>query len=475
MNRTFSLNNVSDIGLSANQKTLLNALEEQQLAPKVVPLTQASLAAAEHQQHIQQQSHFQHSARYNPESESITRMSILNNANKFSNKYASSTFLSDYSTLQHPQKTRTAPRRRTPRNAEEFLTAAGIPDPDAYLTKGYYVGSMLNLNELVKSSPNDEQPHMEAQFMSQQFPQAAGPVSSSSSSSAGGFNTNNSHLNSLHHRQINQNQNIQRRNSIHEATSISMANLDFLNSNFTSTSKRNKQQHARSATTAITGETADLHESASTPVTTTTGSSAPSSDSSSSPNPLHQRSQQVKHAGLGPLMSAVTKLETDVRLSSPRTNGSGNGGALNGFIEQRFFNSTQEPEDDDDFDEYEYLERNLGAEPAFNSNALYDQRRTLETNGNNTNTNVTDYGTDESNSCNNDTENNYAQFNSSKTLCNAEEMDVVMTSSNNHNHGGVGSYLNVNYSNSSFSVGGITPNSQTNNNNNNNDYLEMLK
>jgi len=179
----------------------------------------------------------------------------------------------------------------------------------------------------------------------------------------------------------------------------------------------------------------------------------------------------VKHAGLGPLMSAVTKLETDVRLSSPRTNGSGNGGALNGFIEQRFFNSTQEPEDDDDFDEYEYLERNLGAEPAFNSNALYDQRRTLETNGNNTNTNVTDYGTDESNSCNNDTENNYAQFNSSKTLCNAEEMDVVMTSSNNHNHGGVGSYLNVNYSNSSFSVGGITPNSQTNNNNNNNDYF----
>ncbi len=457
MNRTFSLNNVSDVGLSANQKTLLNSLEEtKQITPKVVPLTQATLAAAEHQQQIQQQqSHYQQSSRYNPDTESISRMSVLNNSNKFSNKYASSTFLFDYNTLQHPQKTRTAPRRRTPRNAEEFLTAAGIPDPDAYLTKGYYVGSMLNLNELVKSTPNEAQPHMEQNFMSQQFNQGNGPVSSSSSSSAGGFNNN--HLNHLnngnHNRKISEEQqNIHRRNSIHETTSISMANLNFLNSNFTGT--KNKQ---RSTTTAIIDENHNHHESI-TPVTTT-GSSAPSSDSSSSPNPLHQRNQSVKHTGLGPLMSAVTKLESDARLNSPRTNSNGNGGALNGFIEQRFFNNTQSPEDDDDFDEYEYLERNLGAEPVFNSNALYEQRRTLENNGNNTNTNVTDYGTDESNSCNNDTDNNYPQFNSSKTLCNAEEVDVVMSSNNN---GHCGSFLNVNYSNSSFILGGITPNSQTN-------------
>lgn len=423
----------------------------------VVPLTQASLAAAEQQQ----QQHFP------SETDSMMRMTLLNNANKLSSKYASSNYLSDYtksSAINNPQKTRTQPRRRTPRNAEEFLVQAGVQDPDAYLSKGFYVGSMLNLNELNKSAPVDpQQPHIQNNFMSQQFQQhQVAPVSSSSSSSTGGFHKNNQ--GHFYDKDDQISNNLQRRNSVHESTSISMANLNFMNSNFNAEKQtvengpknyyRQKGPYSkqRSATTAII-DTSDhgfslnenQHES-----TATTGSSAPSSDSSSSPNPLHIRNNQ-KQTNLGPLMSAVSKLETDVVLNSPRS-------GLNGFIEQRFFNSNQnEVEIDDDFDEYEYLERNLGAEPPFTSNALLSQRRTLENNGiEQTTTNVTDYYTDESNSCNNDTE--YPQFNSSKTLCNPEEPV------NN------GSYLNVNYANSSFSVGGITPNSQNNfypNNNSN--------
>ena len=131
--------------------------------------------------------------------------------------------------------------------------------------------------------------------------------------------------------------------------------------------------------------------------------------------------------GLGPLMSAVTKLESVGMISSPRN-------GLGGFIEHRFFNGAQgadldqdhdQDQDQDDFDEYEYLEKNFGAEPPFSSNALLSQRRSLEGGNSNllenttTNTNVTDYYTDESNSCTNDNE--YQQFNSSKTLCNADE------------------------------------------------------
>jgi hypothetical protein len=124
-------------------------------------------------------------------------------------------------------------------------------------------------------------------------------------------------------------------------------------------------------------------------------------------------------------MSAVTKLESVGMISSPRN-------GLSGFIEQRFFNGAQgddldhdQDQDQDDFDEYEYLERNFGAEPPFSSNALLSQRRSLEGANSNllenttTNTNVTDYYTDESNSCANDNE--YQQFNSSKTLCDADE------------------------------------------------------
>ena len=467
MNRTFSLNNVSDIGsnqLKQQQKhqespinqTQNNSSSNMSLflnTQNVVPLTQASLAAVEQQQQ----------ANFPPSDDSMMRMTLLNNANKLSSKYASSNYLSDYTkpALMNPQKTRTQPRRRTPRNAEEFLVQAGVQDPETYLSKGFYVGSMLNLNELNKSTPVDQQhPNIQNNFMSQQFHQQVAPVSSSSSSSTGGFQKSNQN----HHFYDKDDQisnNLQRRNSVHESTSISMANLNFMNNNFNAEKQANLETNStknyyrqkgpytkqRSATTAII-DTSDhggfsLNENQHESTATTTGSSAPSSDSSSSPNPLHIRNNQ-KQANLGPLMSAVSKLETDVVLNSPRS-------GLSGFIEQRFFNSNQnEVEIDDDFDEYEYLERNLGAEPPFTSNALLSQRRTLENNGlEQTTTNVTDYYTDESNSCNNDAE--YPQFNSSKTLCNPEEPV-------NNN----GSYLNVNYANSSFSVGGITPNSQNN-------------
>jgi hypothetical protein len=40
----------------------------------------------------------------------------------------------------------TLARRRTPRNAQEFLEASGI-DSHVFVNKGYYIGSMFNLNE----------------------------------------------------------------------------------------------------------------------------------------------------------------------------------------------------------------------------------------------------------------------------------------------------------------------------------------
>ena len=320
-----------------------------------------------------------------------------------------------------------------------------MPDPEAYLTKGYYVGSMLNLSELAPTAPDTEMPghHPHTNFMSQQYSQMA-PVSSSSSSSTNGCFTNNNNNNKNQslvkhsHDDSQLSNNLQRRTSVHEATSISMANLNFLNSNFNATGKcqqgssfmaRQKSSYGkqRAATTAIldTDFAEHQHETLTTTTTTTTGSSAPSSDSSSSPNPMVARAGPKVTTGLGPLMSAVTKLESVGMISSPRN-------GLGGFIEHRFFNGAQgadldhdQDQDQDDFDEYEYLEKNFGAEPPFSSNALLSQRRSLEGGNSNllenttTNTNVTDYYTDESNSCTNDNE--YQQFNSSKTLCNADE------------------------------------------------------
>ena len=230
MNRTFSLNNVSAVGLSPVQKSLLES--STQLQPQVVPLTKASLAAAEkqqQQQHQQQQQQQQQEFNMNPiESESLMRMTLLNSAGKLASKYASSNFLnsSDFATTTTlPTKTRTtAPRRRTPRNAQEFLQAAGVPDPEAYLTKGYYVGSMLNLSELAPTAPDTEMPghHPHTNFMSQQYSQVA-PVSSSSSSSTNGCFTNNNNNNKNQslvkhsHDDSQLSNNLQRRTSVHEA------------------------------------------------------------------------------------------------------------------------------------------------------------------------------------------------------------------------------------------------------------------
>ena len=498
MNRTFSLNNVSDIGINSAPKVAASPaatsvpshpvfMSNQSI---VMPLTQASLAAAEHQ------------LRFNPEGDSMMRMTLLNNANKFHSKYASSNYLSDYSTMNAtlksnmsqqaplPQKTRSAARRRTPRNVEEFLQANGVQDTDTYLTKGFYVGSMYNLNELAKSAPSQQPPQPQHTYLSAQFNMPSNsngfqlnpvPTSSSSSSSnggnsAGGFK-NASNL--FFEKDEQQFSNMKRRNSIHESTSISMANLNFLNlvSSVKSTSPaaadsmnkssyyRNSQGYnkQRSQTTAIVqsnvpnqqqqqqygGHVSDNQLES----TASNGSSAPSSDSSSSPNPLHHSSaHNQKPSSLGPLMSAVSKLEQDTSLlSSPNMRG------MNGFIEQRFFGNTGgsggsagHDDDEDDFDEYEYIERNLGAEPSPHGLTTPTAVNTQLANTT-TNTNVTDYYTDESNSCNND--NDYP-FNSSKTLCSSGPANTAAADLKN------GSYLNVNFTASSFSVGGITPNSQ---------------
>ncbi len=47
-------------------------------------------------------------------------------------------------------------KRRTPRNAEEFLEAAGI-DSQVFVNKGYYIGSMFNLNECTLTPHRQQQ------------------------------------------------------------------------------------------------------------------------------------------------------------------------------------------------------------------------------------------------------------------------------------------------------------------------------
>lgn len=433
MNRTFSLNNVADIGTAANTNGTTQNAPNETNKNLVVPLTQATINAFN-----------TNSARFNYNNSTEESMSQLNYSCKLQSKYASSNYLNDFSQnkqpvkqspQQYPHRTRTTPRRRTPRNAEEFLLANGVTDTQSFLNKGYYVGSMLNLNEFSNSSTTLNMSRQQPQQIAtdnnlQEFSNQNGVavVSSSSSSSASGFN--NKSVNNVFKEQ---DLNMKRRNSIHDTTSVSMANLNFLNNNFSPTSNTppvsqtkpitqsyfrqqnggNSYTKARSHTTAIIGLNDNIDENYisnnnnNSNTATSNGSSALGSDSSSSPTPNGINQKQQSKLTLGPLMSAVSKLESG-SLNSPAPN------KTNQFI---FSNNTElltfQQQNLDDYDDYEYLERNLGAEPA---NSIKNTITT--TNTTTTNTNVTDYYTDESNSCNNE---DFNQFN----LCKLKNEQVA--------------------------------------------------
>ena len=495
MNRTFSLNNVNDpngLGASTNgapsannnNNNINNTNQNPQINSQniVLPLTQASLAMANaaasstssfNNAFVNNSRAFNH----NNTEDSMMRMTLLNNANKFNSKYASSQYLNDYSSRspfqQQPQQTRTTPRRRTPRNAQEFLAAAGV-EPQSFLNKGYYVGSMMNLNEFASKSNQQQQSitnqSQNININTQVNNNLLQNPSSSSSSSTNGFKNSKEQDQSSF-------ANLKRRNSTHEATSVSMANLNFMNNNFNASNdhdyansatnnnnesmnksnayyrKNHQYNKNRSATTAILpsslmsnvneahndGNQSDHQADGST---TSNGSSVPGSDSSSSPTPVMQtKNPYQQHApSLGPLMSAVSKLENDAHMSPlAKTN----------FMEQRYFNGDAE----DPYDDYEYLERNLGAEP-FTSPLNQIQRKPSNDNNTTSNTNVTDYYTDESNSCHND---DFKQnMNNNTNNNNRNNSDYQSSNSANTSNVSSATKINANFNNSN-----------SNNNNNN--------
>ena len=517
MNRTFSLNNVSDIGSNntngqagGGQHQAILAGNDLPINGKnlVVPLTQATINAFN-----TNSARFNYSSNNNSSQRNLNlndnsteeSMSQLNYSCKLQSKYASSNYLNDFNSMQQkqqlhqqqqqqqqqqqlkqsqqqlPQRTRTTPRRRTPRNAEEFLMAAGVTDTQSFLNKGYYVGSMLNLHELGNSTSrsNNQMNQQHQQQQMQCFDQngASAAVASSSSSSASGFNgSNKPNNNNIVFKEQNLDLQMKRRNSIHDTTSVSMANLNFLNNNFSPNNHNNNMNSnqtsskaptqsyfrsngangnsyskARSHTTAIISLNDNIDENytqnsnniMNTAGSTSNGSSALPSDSSSSPTPngvSHQMKQQTKLT-LGPLMSAVSKLE-NVSLNSP-SNGTTN---LLTFHQQHL--------NEDDYDDYEYLERNLGAEPSNNISSLKNNNQTTTTNTT-TNTNVTDYYTDESNSCNNEDFNQFNNLCKLNKVINAENMAFLNEQSP----------VSINNSNTTIA-------SPYNNNNNNNNNIQ---
>lgn len=517
MNRTFSLNNVSDVGVTpasaaaiANQRNagvVNDIVTNNNQSNIVLPLTQASLAIANAAQASSSSFNSNNSrcinnninnSNNNDDASLISRMNLLNNSNKYNSRYASSNLLQN--DPMQPQQTRTTPRRRTPRNAEEFLLAAGVVDTESFLNKGYYVGSMLNLNEFTASSsiaPSQLNASHQMQLQHQQQQQHLQQQhllnpSSSSSSSIHNNGGGNIPINYKDHNLVHQSMNLKRRNSIHDSTSVSLANLNFLNSNFqqqmpqqgnnstlnrrdTSSNSgyfKNTNHYAknRSATTAIVNQNYDImngmgQDSGST---TTGGNSSSSSssgsgsgsDSSSSPTPLLSTQQSqvsgsnnskiMNTSTLGPLMSAVSKMDHHHH-----------------HHHHRFFSGGSV---EDEFDDYEYLERNLGADPF--SSPIHKQDKSLNNRMNDinttTNTNVTDYYTDESNSCNNEdfkhpANNNInninLQNNNNNNTINQNNNTTLMNNNNNN--------LNANLTaqNYQFSI--------TNQNNNNNNNLGL--
>ncbi|RNA31310.1 hypothetical protein BpHYR1_017120 [Brachionus plicatilis] len=233
---------------------------------------------------------------------------------------------------------------------------------------------MLDLSQFAKPSPlcADERPKGDDH-----------QPSSSSSSSMNGFHKNQKSF-------FLQSGGIKRRNSVHE-TSVSMANLDLIgNAAQPKAASRNQKYYRalnnyskmRSMTSNIVATQSQYDEQLNDG---SNGSSATGSDSSSSPTPsIVQKAAYSNSCSLGPLMSAVSKME-NLSAISPSSNKT-----VNTFLEHRFANQ-------DDYDDYEYLERNLGAEPL---NSSFGQRK--KDSNTTTNTNVTDYYTDESNSCHNE-------------------------------------------------------------------------
>ena len=128
MNRTFSLNNV-------NQQ---QQHQPQQHPHKIVEIDFNKTSSSS-------------SSSTSSTSSASSPTSINHNNNELKQQQQTlfspkSTTSSTNSTIHHHH-----PKRRTPRNAEEFLEAAGI-DSDYFANKGYYVGSMYNLNQIGGSS-----------------------------------------------------------------------------------------------------------------------------------------------------------------------------------------------------------------------------------------------------------------------------------------------------------------------------------
>ncbi len=311
--------------------------------------------------------------------------SPLVNHQKLSSKYASSNYLNELNSSK--QMARATPRRRTPRNVEEYLVANGVVDTEKFLTKGYYVGSMMNLNEFASTNKSMmtiemmNENHLSGNQSNQQQQQQH--TSSSSSSSMN-----------------NQNGSLMRRNSITDGLH------HHLNAN-----------KPRSATTAIVTpyNNNEGMSTISNGSSSAASTSAPVSDSSSSPTPI---AKQTSHAAqsnghrIGPLMSAVCKMNAELSKLTLDEHTNHHSSQLPQHQQANKYFSNNE----DDYDDYEYLERNLGAEPEFtlnnnnnNNNHNHMIKHQHQQNDSNltTNTNLTDYFTDESNSCSNNNQLNH--------------------------------------------------------------------
>ena len=446
MNRTFSLNNVADIGQQAiqsavaqspaihgihHQATILSSSNGSNTPISmlnnshnvVLPLTQASLAAVSSTSSFNMMHHNQHTT---PNMFSINEESIMRLSNKLSSKYASSNFLADNTGCGgsgYPTKTRTQPRRRNPRNAEEFLIAAGVTDTDNFLSKGYYVGSMLNLSEITaKSFGNETQ---QSTNKNNSYNNQNNNSSSSSSSTMNYFKTSNGNNNN----EINQlaqtetagyMSSLKRRNSIQDTNSVSMANLAYQpafagKTNGHGRPKLYAKNQLRSMTTAIVQSTTPSgpteseldYSSLQNEGTVSNPTSGGGSDSSASPTPSLPHNQ-VKMGSLGPLMRAVSTLSPKNSHFFMENNSNNNNNNNNNNINTSKFsyavNHSNEDEVDE-YDEYEYLERNLGAEPDHHVNKALAISKTDQSSSLRPNTNitqVTDYFTDESASCHNE-------------------------------------------------------------------------
>jgi hypothetical protein len=463
MNRTFSLNNVSNVELSLpNEESILEQKVQQRMnnGPNMIlPLTQATLAVATASYNNKIINNYHHHNNYNDNFDVQSTCSHLS-GNKFQTKYASSAHLNDFNNnYQHNQQTlsrdpfyqqlpktsarystltTSARRHRTPRNAEEYLQAVGVTDTEYFLNKGFYVGSMLNLNELNNSSSS----------------YSANNNSNVIRESKNSFINNNKTID-----------NFKQRGSVQEATSISMASLNFLNhftnnngthqndlnsniitspsTNINSRSKnynrsntagilisqqkQNQNENDSDSSTRFSNHHHHHHhhQLIDNGLVTSHSSSATPSDSSTSPTPPYSNTKETtKSNSLRPLMSALDKAE---HLNSPKQQqqSMNNDSKVAGFIQKHcnvILNSrsggqsnnnlnnhkdsndlTKIPMDDPDFDEYEFLERNFGAEPQHQIQNQNNHGTSLKKDNNSPlNTNINEYYTDESNSIHNE-------------------------------------------------------------------------